>query len=232
MISTATAAVNACAALAPASEPAGERQQREHDHDRDEDRGDAVGEPLHRGLAGLGRLDQAGDLRERRIGADLRRAHDQPAVAVERRAGHVAPGATSTGSDSPVSSDWSIAESPSTTTPSVAIFSPGRTTNRSPTWSSETGTRTSCAVAQDARLLRAELEQLPDRLATSGPWRAPRGSGRARPASSRPRRPRSRRRRRAPISTTADHSHAASVPSEISVSIDAAKWRAFFSAAR
>ena len=44
-----------------------------------------------------------------------------------------APGPTSTGSDSPVSSDWSIADAPSSTTPSVAICSPGRTTKRSPT---------------------------------------------------------------------------------------------------
>ena len=62
-------------------EPAGERQQREHDHDRHEDRGDAVGEPLHRRLAGLRRVDQARDLRERGVGADPRRAHDEPAVA-------------------------------------------------------------------------------------------------------------------------------------------------------
>ncbi len=53
------------------------------------------------------------------------------------------PGATSTGTDSPVSMDASTAEAPSTTCPSVAIFSPGRTTNRSPTRSPETGMRTS-----------------------------------------------------------------------------------------
>ncbi len=45
------------------------------------------------------------------------------------------PGSTSTGTDSPVSSDASTAERPSTTTPSVAIFSPGRTTNSSPMFS-------------------------------------------------------------------------------------------------
>ncbi len=53
------------------------------------------------------------------------------------------PGATSTGTDSPVSIEASTAEEPSTTVPSVAIFSPGRTTNRSPTASCSTGTRTS-----------------------------------------------------------------------------------------
>ncbi len=55
----------------------------------------------------------------------------------------VSPGATSTGTDSPVSIDASTAETPSTTVPSVAIFSPGRTTKRSPTANSATGSRTS-----------------------------------------------------------------------------------------
>ena len=45
------------------------------------------------------------------------------------------PGPTSTGTGSPVSRLASIADDPSTTSPSVAIFSPGRTTNRSPTTS-------------------------------------------------------------------------------------------------
>ena len=48
------------------------------------------------------------------------------------------PGPTSTGTDSPVSSDMSTAERPSTTTPSVATFSPGRTRNSSPTASAST----------------------------------------------------------------------------------------------
>ena len=42
------------------------------------------------------------------------------------------PGPTSTGTDSPVSMEASTAELPSSTTPSVAIFSPGRTTKRMP----------------------------------------------------------------------------------------------------
>ena len=53
------------------------------------------------------------------------------------------PGPTSTGTDSPVSIAASTAEVPSSTTPSVAIFSPGRTTNRIPTWSCEVGIRSS-----------------------------------------------------------------------------------------
>ena len=55
----------------------------------------------------------------------------------------VSPATTSTGTGSPVSIDWSTADSPSTTTPSVAIFSPGRTTNTSPIESSSIGTDTS-----------------------------------------------------------------------------------------
>ena len=53
------------------------------------------------------------------------------------------PGATSTGTDSPVSIEASTAERPCSTTPSVATFSPGRTTNRSPAASSPIGIRTS-----------------------------------------------------------------------------------------
>ncbi len=55
----------------------------------------------------------------------------------------VSPGETSTGTDSPVSIEASTAEEPSTTVPSVAIFSPGRTVKRSPTLKSAVGMRTS-----------------------------------------------------------------------------------------
>ncbi len=64
-----------------------------------------------------------------------------PALTVAPVTGE--PGPTSTGTDSPVSSDASIAEPPSRTTPSVATFSPGRTTKCSPTANSATGMRTS-----------------------------------------------------------------------------------------
>ena len=63
------------------------------------------------------------------------------------------PGPTSAGIDSPVTSDVSMAELPSTTTPSVAIFSPGRTTNRSPAASSSTGTRCSAPSRSTATVL-------------------------------------------------------------------------------
>ena len=52
----------------------------------------------------------------------------------------VSPSSLSTGIDSPVASDSSTALCPETTTPSVGIFSPGLTTIRSPTRTSEIGT--------------------------------------------------------------------------------------------
>ncbi len=53
------------------------------------------------------------------------------------------PGPAPTGIDSPVTRLRSTELRPSTTTPSVAIFSPGRTTKWSPTTSSSIGTRSS-----------------------------------------------------------------------------------------
>ncbi len=53
------------------------------------------------------------------------------------------PALTSTGTGSPVSIDASTADAPDSTTPSTAIFSPGRTTNRSPTARLAAATRTS-----------------------------------------------------------------------------------------
>ncbi len=63
------------------------------------------------------------------------------------------PGATSRGSDSPVSREASTADAPSVTVPSVAIFSPGRTTRRSPARSAATGTRTSVPSLRTAASL-------------------------------------------------------------------------------
>ena len=75
------------------------------------------------------------------------------------------PGPTSDGIDSPVTSDASIAELPSTTTPSVAIFSPGRTTNRSPAVSESSGHPLLGPVAQHR-----------DRLGAQGGQRGQRGT--------------------------------------------------------
>ena len=59
----------------------------------------------------------------------------------------VCPASTSVGTDSPVSSEASTAERPSTTTPSAATFSPGRTRNRSPAARSSILMRSSVRVA-------------------------------------------------------------------------------------
>ena len=68
------------------ADPEAERGDRDADHDRHEDARDPVGEPLDGRLARLRLGDQPRDLRERGVGADLRRAHDQPAAGVDARA--------------------------------------------------------------------------------------------------------------------------------------------------
>ena len=59
----------------------------------------------------------------------------------------VSPAAASAGIDSPVIMLRSTADSPDSTSPSAAIFSPGRTTNVSPRRSRPTGTRRSTPSA-------------------------------------------------------------------------------------
>ena len=68
------------------AEPEAERGDGEADDDRDEHAGDAVGEPLHGRLARLRLGHEPRDLGERGVGADLRRADDEPAAGVHRRA--------------------------------------------------------------------------------------------------------------------------------------------------
>ena len=68
------------------------------------------------------------------------------------------PTVTSTGTLSPVTSDMSIALVPCSTTPSVAIRSPGRTTNRSPTRSAAIGTACSVPSARSTEALSAARE--------------------------------------------------------------------------
>ena len=71
MISTATAAVNAAVGgrtAERASRPASRARARSRPGTKTA--GHPVGQPLHGGLAGLGLLDQPGDLRERGVGAD------------------------------------------------------------------------------------------------------------------------------------------------------------------
>ena len=93
MIRTATAAVNANVALwpAPSQKPSvATAIVKTVGH---EDAGDPVGEPLHRRLAGLRLGDEAGDLRERGVAADLGGADDQASAGVDRRAGDLRAGA-------------------------------------------------------------------------------------------------------------------------------------------
>ena len=92
MISTATAAVNAKLALSPVpsqkpSVATASPMTIGHEH-----AGDAVGEALHRRLAGLRVGDELGDLRERGVGADLGRADDEAAAGVDGRAGDLRAG--------------------------------------------------------------------------------------------------------------------------------------------
>ena len=73
------------------------------------------------------------------------------------------PGPTATGIDSPVSIDASIAEPPSTTTPSTGIRSPGRTRRRSPTRTSSRATSRSRPSSTHPRDRRAERGKPADR---------------------------------------------------------------------
>lgn len=114
------------------AEPEAEGAQGEGDHDRHEDGGDPVREPLRRGLAVLRVLHQLRHPGQLGVGADPRGLDDETSARVDGGAGdRVASTTTSTGTDSPVSMDASTADEPSTTVPSVAIFSPGRTRKRS-----------------------------------------------------------------------------------------------------
>ena len=216
--------------------------------------GDAVGEPLHRRLARLRVVDELRDLRERGVGADARRLDDEPAADVDGRAGDRVAGARPRPGRSRRSAATGRRRSvPSTTTPSVAIFSPGRTTKRSPTAARRSGRAARCRRRRGRDdLLRAELDQraqrcagaaLRARLEVAAGEEEHDHDGRdlevdlvaraacataqlERHAHARPRRRRGRRARR-PTSPTPT-----SVPSEISVSIVAAPWRRFFQAAR
>ena len=233
MMSTATAAVNAAVGVAGDEQPAGERRERDAEHDRHEHAGDAVDETLDRRLPGLRLGDEPRDLRERRLGADLRRADDEAPVRVDGRAGDLGPGPDVDGHG--LAGEHRLVDRgarPPTTTPSVAIFSPGRTTKRSPAATSSIATDDLDAVAQHARLLRAELEQRPDRRARAAPRArlevAPSRISVVITAATSKYMSASSRTRRA----TTDHAQAASVPIEMSVSIVAARWRAFRTAAR
>ncbi len=154
------------------------------------------------------------------------------------------PGPTSTGSVSPVTRDRSTAELPSTTRPSVATRSPGRTTKTCPTLSCSIGTeRSPCSSRTDTSLAASPAS---DRRAAPVPrlarasrnrpvstnsgtptaasrytWAAPsdadgsRLNGIRMPGSPAP--PRNR--------AYADHEKDATTPSETRVSMVAVEWR-------
>ena len=74
--------------LRPPDEPDHERHDRNHDHRRDEIPGDHVGQTLDRSLRALRLLNQADDLGEHRLVADLRRLEDESAGGVDRGPDH------------------------------------------------------------------------------------------------------------------------------------------------
>ena len=121
--------------------------------------GDPVGEALH------GALPDCASSTSRAIWASWVSAPTRVARTTSRPPAFTvapttaSPGPTSTGTDSPVTIDASTAALPSTTTPSVAIFSPGaRRTGRRPA-----GRRSGCATSMPSRqhrdILRPELQQ-------------------------------------------------------------------------
>ncbi len=67
----------------------------------------------------------------------------------------VSPAAASTGTDSPVMVLRSTADWPARTSPSAAIRSPGRTTNRCPAWSAAAGIRRSVPSSASTHTSRA-----------------------------------------------------------------------------
>ena len=74
------------------------------------------------------------------------------------------PTETSTGTGSPVSSERSTADAPSTTTPSVAIFSPGPHDEEVAGLELRNRNAHLGAVPEDRCIARTELEQAANRL--------------------------------------------------------------------
>jgi hypothetical protein len=153
MISTATAAVKANVALlaAPSQKPSVAAAMPETTGTKTPETRSAS-----RCTGRLARLrvgDEPGDLRERGVGADAGRAHDERAAGVDRRAGDLVARAASRRDG--LAGEQRLVDGgvPSSTTPSVATFSPGRTTKRSPGRSCSTGTRRSARRAEHATSL-------------------------------------------------------------------------------
>ena len=94
--------------------------------------GHGVGEFLDRRAAALRLSDHVDDLREERFRSNLLCAHDKRAGLVDCGADHTLTAPFSTGIGSPVIIDSSMLLRPSMITPSIGIFSPGRTRSISP----------------------------------------------------------------------------------------------------
>ena len=143
----------------PLAQPEAQGGNGDRHHDRHEDRGDPVRQPLTPRLAGLRGLDQSGDLGQLGVRTHPGRLDDQPAEVLMVPPTTAAPGPTSTGIDSPVIIDVSRALRPETIAPSVAIFSPGRTTNSIPDQQRIDPDPTFGTVPKDRDVTRTELEQ-------------------------------------------------------------------------
>ena len=141
------------------AEPEAEGGDGEGDDDRHEHGRDAVGEPLHRRLAGLGVLDEPGDLGQLGVGADAGRPHDEAAAGVDGGAGDGVAGADLdrhrlAGQQRGVDGRRALGDD------AVGGDLLARAHDeRSPTASWSIGMRTSPSVAQDGDVLGAELEE-------------------------------------------------------------------------
>ena len=120
------------ARLRPDPCPYDEGDNRDADHDLDKISGDDVRQFLDRRTAPLGLGDHVDDLRQKCLGPDLFRLHDQRARPVHGCADNAVTRLLHTGIGSPVIMDSSTLLDPSVTVPSTGTFSPGRTRRRSP----------------------------------------------------------------------------------------------------
>ena len=140
--------------------PADPRRGGDGHDDGDEDRRHPVSQPLDGCLARLGGRDQCCHLCQLGVGTDAGGPHDETTTDVDGRADHaVVDCPPRPGTLSPVSIDVSTADEPSITTPSVAIRSPGRTTNTSPTVELLDRDARLDAVPENGDILGAEAQQ-------------------------------------------------------------------------
>jgi hypothetical protein len=163
MMSTATAAVNASAADAPNASQPRKRPERDRDDNRHEDGRDPVGEALHRRLPRLRSLDEVRDLASAVSAPTLVARTTSRPVGVEAPAGDLASDRDLDRQRLPGQHRLVDRRPAVSTIPSVAIFSPGRTTSDAHVdvlqWDSHL-----LAVTDDSGLLGAELLAAADGL--------------------------------------------------------------------